>query len=986
MNLKKLGLLILLFCLVGMSCNRYMQTKKNADGTYNYETVPGDPMGVKIYTLANGLKVYMSVFKDAPRVQTLIATRAGSKNDPVDATGLAHYLEHMLFKGTSKIASLDWDKEKVLLKQISDLYEVNRSAEEVDRPAIYRKIDSLSGLAAEYVVAGEYDKMVKSLGSKGTNAYTSFDQTVYVNDIPTNEAEKWLKLESERFGELVLRLFHTELEAVYEEYNIAQGKDNSKMFAAFMKGLLPNHPYGTQTTIGTGEHLKTPSMEKIQEYFKTYYVPNNMAIVLSGDFNPDEMVALVEKYWGAFKPKKLPTWNSPIQGPITAAQEITVLGKEKKKVQIGWRLAGAGTDDALKAELLGSILHNGKAGLIDMNLIQTQIIGQASSAGSWSAKDYSFFFLYGEPRERQGLGEVRDFLLKEVNRVKMGNFEEWMLEAAINNMEYEEIQSLESNAGRAYTMLDAFVSEIPWAKVCDKYERMRAFSKQDVINFASQNFTGNNCVIVSKLEGQDTTIRKFEKPLITPIVVNREAVSEFRKTFDETKSPRQKPLFLDYKKSITNTKLYGGINLDYIKNKNNETFDLVYLIEMGSNADNILPIALRYLKFLGTDKYSPKEFQQELFKLGLQFEVQSRGDVSYITLSGLDRSFAKGVELFEHILAYAEKNDPALKRMVLDMRKNRLDGKKDKRQILQRAMLNYGLYGDYSPFKGRLHMDLLSGLGSSDLINKIKRLTSYEHRIFYYGSKSVDDVTTVLNKHHKTPEKLKPLLTSHVYKVLPTDANQVLFVNHKGMRQVEVLMLSKGTDSFNLQESVIAKLYNEYFGVGLSSVVFQEIRESRGLAYSAYAHSKAPSRKDKAHRFTTYMGTQADKIKDAIPAMINIVEEMPFTGEQILSAADAILKKIETERITGDNIYWQQRANSMLGLENDVRKDIYEQYQRMAESETAAIKVLKDYHAQKIKEKKYTIMVLGDKDNLDMEYLKTLGQFRELPLEQIFGY
>ena len=126
MNIYKPGLLGLLICLLGISCNRIMYTEKNADGTYNFEESEHDPMNVKICTLSNGLKVYMSVNKDAPRIQTLITTRAGSKNDPSDATGLAHYLEHMLFKGSTKIGALDWDKEKILLKQISDLYEKHR--------------------------------------------------------------------------------------------------------------------------------------------------------------------------------------------------------------------------------------------------------------------------------------------------------------------------------------------------------------------------------------------------------------------------------------------------------------------------------------------------------------------------------------------------------------------------------------------------------------------------------------------------------------------------------------------------------------------------------------------------------------------------------------------------------------------------------------------------------------------------------------------
>ena len=262
------------------------------------DTTPAfvDPINAQIYTLDNGLKVYLSVNKDQPRVQTFIAVNTGSTNDPSDVTGLAHYLEHMVFKGTSNFATLDWEKEKVLLQEISDLYELHRAESDPDKKkVIYAKIDSVSGEAAKYAIPNEYDKMISGLGAKGTNAFTSMERTAYINDIPSTELEKWMKVESERFSELVLRLFHTELEAVYEEFNRGQDNDYRKAYAAMNEIMFTKHQYGTQTTIGEGEHLKNPSMVKIHEYFDTYYVPNNMAICLAGDFDPDVTLAMIKK-------------------------------------------------------------------------------------------------------------------------------------------------------------------------------------------------------------------------------------------------------------------------------------------------------------------------------------------------------------------------------------------------------------------------------------------------------------------------------------------------------------------------------------------------------------------------------------------------------------------------------------------------------------------------------------------------------------------
>ena len=553
-----------------------MATLQNSDGSYAFDTVANDPLKVQIFTLSNGLKVYMSVNKEAPRIQTLIATKAGSKNDPSDATGLAHYLEHMLFKGTSKIASLDWDSEKKLLQQISDLYEQHRAADSTERTAIYQQIDSLSGLAAQHTVSNEYDQLLSGLGAQNTNAFTFLDRTVYMNDIPSNELEKWLKLESERFSELVLRLFHTELETVYEEYNMTQTNDYRKVFQAMLQGLLPNHPYGTQSTIGTGEHLKAPSMEKIHEFFDSYYVPNNMAIILSGDFDPNEMAELVEQYWGKFKTKRLPkkSKSKPHSNAGTVTKEV--LGKEKAAVQIGFKLEGGNADASLLAQLCVALLYNQKAGLMDVNLIQKQILGAQSSADFLAAKDYSFIFLYGEPRAGMSLDQVKDYLLKEISRLAMGHFEDWLIEAVINNLEITAIQNFQSNSGRAFSMLDAFIFDKEWSTVCTKFESMRRFSKADITAFAQNCLNKDKAVIVYKQEGEDLGVETVEKPLITPVEINRTASSDYAKVFNKLESPSLKPVFVDYDKALKQDQLDKQIPFDYLHNENNQTFDFVY--------------------------------------------------------------------------------------------------------------------------------------------------------------------------------------------------------------------------------------------------------------------------------------------------------------------------------------------------------------------------------------------------------------------------
>ena len=265
---KILTTLAVALMMNNMNAQKYeslIHTDKNG---FSYASVSNDQNGVRIYTLKNGLKVYLAKNTDAPRIQTYIAVRTGSNNDPKDNTGLAHYLEHMMFKGTSKIGSQNWEKEKILIQEISDLYEQHKAEKDPEKKKlIYKKIDEVSQEASKYAIANEYDKAISSLGATGTNAHTWFDETVYKNNIPSNELEKWFKVEQERFSELVLRLFHTELEAVYEEFNRGQDNDWRLVSYELMDALFPTHPNGQQTTIGESEHLKNPSMVAIHKYF-----------------------------------------------------------------------------------------------------------------------------------------------------------------------------------------------------------------------------------------------------------------------------------------------------------------------------------------------------------------------------------------------------------------------------------------------------------------------------------------------------------------------------------------------------------------------------------------------------------------------------------------------------------------------------------------------------------------------------------------------
>jgi len=401
---------------------------------YPYKTVPGDSLHTRIYRLANGLTVYMSPNSDEPRIYTSIAVRAGSKNDPAETTGLAHYLEHMLFKGTDSLGSLDYQKEHIELEKIIELYEKYRSTNDPERrAAIYREIDSISNVAAQYTVPNEYDKLLNSIGAHGTNAYTWVEQTVYINDIPSNELDRWLSIEAERFRNPVMRLFHTELETVYEEKNMTMDSDSRKLWEELFSGLFRKHTYGTQTTIGKAEHLKKPSIRNVMDYYRSYYVPNNMAICIAGDFDPDATIRMVDRKFSALHAKEVPEFHSPVEKAISEPVVKTVTGPEAEELVLGFRFGGADSADTDLLSITDKILFNQTAGLIDLNLNQQQ---KVLDAGSMLVlmKDYSAHILSAKPREGQSLDEVRQLLLEQLELVKEGKFPDWLIEAVINDI------------------------------------------------------------------------------------------------------------------------------------------------------------------------------------------------------------------------------------------------------------------------------------------------------------------------------------------------------------------------------------------------------------------------------------------------------------------------------------------------------------------------------------------------------------------------
>ena len=978
--LNKAYLLYIVVALMFTCCQNTAkyEIKTGESNGYSYEYVTNDPLKVRIYTLKNGLKVYLSEYKAEPRIQTQIAVKAGGKNDPATNTGLAHYLEHIMFKGTPEFGTMDWTKESVFLDSIEHMFTHYGSlTDSIERVKYYKLIDQVSNDASKLAIANEYDKMVSELGAQGTNAYTSEDRTVYINDIPANQLENWLEIESTRFKTIVPRLFHTELEAVYEEKNRGLDNDYWKTYEALSSAVFSKHQYGTQTVIGTIDHLKNPSITEIKKYFETYYRPNNVAICLSGDLDYDKTIATIDKHFSEWKPNEaLPTWTRIEEEPISSPITKEVYGPDAEWVNLGFRFNGRSSDDYQILRLCDMLLANSQAGLIDINLKQQQkVIDPSCYVNDYN--DYAIHTFTGRPREGQSLDQVRDLLLGQIELLKKGEFEDWLIDATINDLKKSSIQASEQNWSRSNDLVMAFTNGIPWNKYVSQLDDLRKFKKEDIVEFANEHYK-NNYVAVYKRTGKDPSAKKVTKPSITKVTLNKESKSPFHEKLLANKVDKLQPVFVDYDKDIAKLKMNKDLQVLYTPNTENDLFTMYYLSDFGSNNDPQIKVAVEYLQYLGTPERSCEDFKKDFYKLGSNFGVFADDDETYIYLSGLQENMEKSLELFEKLLADPKADEEALKKMVDGIFKKREDEKKDKWSIMFSGLMNYGLYGPQSPFTNVLTNKELRQVMADSLVQILKNFTKTDHRVLYYGPAKSETVVAALNKYHALPEQLKPVPTAVEFKMKDIKDPAVYWANYD-MVQEEILFLSKGAP-FDKSRMPISRMFNEYFGGSMSSPVFQELREAQGLAYAAYAYY-GTSNKDKGNdQFFAYVGTQADKQPEAMKAMRELLSDFPKSESGLEVARNAILNQIESERITKTDILFSYETARKRGLSYDVRKDIYEQTKKFTMDD------ITNFQQQYVKGHPYNIVLIGNKDKINFKALQPYGKVQELTLDEIFGY
>lgn len=967
--------LIISVCLVGILSSSDAQTfqwKTASSEGFSYQYVENDPAQARFYTLQNGLTVILAENKKEPRVQAYVAVKAGSNTDPENYTGLAHYLEHLLFKGTDQLGTIDFEKERVHLERIEELYEeYNQEKDEQKRKEIYQRIDAESVLAAKYAVPNEYAKIINSLGGSKTNAYTRFNETVYLDNVPSNAVAQYIDLQAERFRNPVFRLFHTELEAVYEEKN--EQIDNSIVHLGELvnEQLFPNS-YGRQTIIGSVEHLKNPSLSAIKKYYKDYYVPNNMAIIMVGDFSADEVIKMIDKKMSYMQPRPIPELSIEPEKPLSQKISLEAQNPAAEMLIMAYRFDGNADKYAQLLPLVKNILSNGNTGLFDVNIVDKQKAIHVSPY-VMLFKDYSVFYIYAMPSGKTTLEELEQLIVKEIQKIKTGNYSEDILASVINKSKVGSLELFTNYHSTANVLLDVFIQKRNHANYLSNLITYKNYTKAELDDFG-KNYLNDNYIILYKRKGEAPKLPKIEKPQISTIPINRELQSTFYTQIINQPKKEIQAEFIDYAEQVSFYEI-DRFPFLYIKNEENDWFKLEYIFDVGERHSLLLDYALAYIELLGTNTKTNTQIKTELGQLGSSFKFTTYAHKTYITISGLSENFSKTMEIIGDLLQNAVADNAILKSFIKDFLSSRINTKKYKDNI-KTALYYYATYGKDNPFTYRFTNKELKHVTSKMLFSEIENLFSYPRTITFYGNIDAEAVIKASLQYFPTCNEIKEVPPLKQFTPITTEEKRVLFT-HFDMVQAEINWIN---NSINYTPELlgIATLFNEYFSGNMSAVVSQTIRESKGLAYSTSFYHYTPSSKNDFFQNVGNIGTQTDKFNEAINAMNELLVELPMNEANFEAAKNNLLNKYSSQRVERKNYIAHYLNNQEFGI--DYRRVIYEGIKNTSQQD------LIDFYNQYVGKRAYTMYVIASDKTIKLHELEQYGKVQKLTLKDIFGY
>lgn len=928
---------------------------------------PADPLNARIEVLDNGLTVMIAPNPEEPRFFSRVVVRAGGAQDPRDATGMAHYLEHLLAnKGTTKLGTTDWAAEKPHLDRIRDLYDALFAAEAPEaRAELYRQIGESTRAAAQYGVANELKQVYGLLGARGLNAFTSSDQTSYIVDLPANRLGAWTVLEGDRFSNPVFRSFQTEVETVFEEKNRSLDHAGRALTRAFSAAMYGDHPYGTPV-LGDVEHLKNPSVSKTEAFFARWYVPGNMAVVLAGDLDPEAALAAAREAFGGLEPAEVPPLEDVAVPAIAGRTLVETTHRGQPGLFVGWHTVPPGHADEAALELAAELLANGATGLFDTELVQTEAL---RGAGAWASgrRLAGYFGVSARPREGQTLEEAEALLIEQVERLKAGDFDADLLAAIVRNEAVDDARALHTNRGRAGALATAFVFGRSWEQ-----ERIRRAARGDVtaadVIRVAKAWLGEDRVVAYRRTG-DPDLPILTAPDLGELPVRTDARSALQDRVLQLPAdplvPQELKRGVDYARADTPS---GPVYLS--KNPHDDLVRLTWRWYVGSEADPLLCDALRLWERAGAGELDRTAVEAKLYELAATVEVSCGTRTVDVRVFGPAASLAETLALVE-----ARLRDPRLDPAdVQKQLEDRVERRRQDRTTLgwaSGALRAWALDGEDSAwFGGAPTDDQIRSLANADLATRTRRLLSLRRTTLYSGPQEEFELTRLLAR----PDALWDDPAEQAARTYQSPKRpRILLLDHDSAQATVELLVPDVP--WAEEEYALRRLWNEYMS-GSAGLVFQEIREARGWAYRAGATYASGWRVGDQNLLRAHVGTQPDKAADVAQLLLSLVRSPPDDAARWSRSKSSALEKARSHRVTFTAAPATAEAWRLKGHGVDPRPE------RLRALRTPGLEDLARW-SDRLADAPFTLAIVGDVERMDLRALEKLARIERVELDQI---
>ena len=872
---------------------------------------------VKEYKLENGLTVWLNEDHSQPKVFGAVVVKAGSKDCP--DTGIAHYFEHMMFKGTERIGTLDYESEKVLLDSIAMKYdELAMTEDVVVRARLQKEINELSIRSSEYVIPNEFNRLISRFGGSGLNAATSYDATIYFNTFSPQYMVQWAEINSERLINPVFRLFQSELETVYEEKNMYGDFIGGQVMDTLMARYFGPHPYA-YPIIGSTKNLKNPRLTEMRKFFEDYYVASNMALILSGDFDTQQVMPVLEKTFSRIRSGNVPKPEKVMLPPFN--------GREKMKVKfpipfikamgLGFRGVSANHEDQVALNIAVNLLNNANGtGYLDKLMVEHKLIG--ALAINESMNEAGILAVAIMPKLLiQSYSSAEKMVWNEINRVKNGDFSDEVFNSLKLEQKRQYASALENIDSRATVMMNLFSQGKSWDDYLNEVARIESITKEDVVRVAQKYFS-NNYLCVTKSTGKYPK-DNLPKPAFSPVVPRHaDASSSYAEQLEKIPEQQVAPRIIDFEKDVKTSKLAPLVTLYTTPNPLNDIFTFNISYGIGALEQPELMQLINYLQLLGTDSLPFEQFRSRLQSIGSTLAFDVTPDAFVMKVTGFDNHIDETMELVGDFIRHAKADDKKLRQIVDDAKVSEKAFFKSGDNVAS-ALLEQVKYGDQSRYLRKLSLSQIKKLKGKDLLAVYDKVRNVQCDLHYCGTLPVEKVIGTIRRHIPL-ERTTVASNSPYYRELKQyDKPTVFFIDMPDMTQSIVYSYVKGDPVDDKASRHASRLFSVYFGGDMSSLMFQEIREFRSFAYRTSGRYQLPNHAHKgtAGSFTAMLSTQSDKTLDALGVLDSLIREMPLKPERVEAIKQMLANRINNDYPPFRNLSEKVASARMEGFDRD---------------------------------------------------------------------